>query len=76
MDFGGRAHWVEQGADHPAVALEQAAHRCFGEQLDLAVQRAAQQAGDQGVAVDQLQAAAVPQQVAEMAQQAPGRVQR
>ncbi|MCY1452152.1 hypothetical protein D9M71_690550 [compost metagenome] len=29
-DFGGRAELVEQGADHPAVAFEQATHRCFG----------------------------------------------
>ncbi|MNZ98503.1 hypothetical protein D3C78_1177870 [compost metagenome] len=76
VDLGRHAQMVEQGAGHPAIALQQTLHRRLGEQADLAVKRAAQQAGDQRIAVDQMHAAAVAQAVEEMAQQAPGRIQR
>ena len=58
-----------------APIAEQAHSRLVGEQGHAKVQGTAQQAGNQGVAVDQLQAAPMQQQVAAMAQHALGNVQ-
>jgi hypothetical protein len=65
----------KQCAADPSFA-QQAAGRFVGQQCHAKVQGAAQQARHQRVAIDQLQAATVQQQVAAMAQQALANMQR
>ncbi|MNT08462.1 hypothetical protein D3C72_1432050 [compost metagenome] len=56
--------------DHTLVLLQQLLYQRIGQQADVSVQCAFQQPGDQCIAVHQVHAAAVAQQVTGVAQQA------
>ena len=67
---GMNVHWTaslqHDSASNPAVIAEQARHGAVDQQFNFAVQGTAQQACNQGVAVDQLQATSVQNQIASM----------